>query len=348
MLSGIELSRGFFDDVVRPLADAAVGADHYAAALIGPGSEVLGYDDETSADHDWGPRVQLFISSDEEWDAMQPVREALPETYAGHSLGFGGAHGGAPWIHALDVVSVGGMGHAWIGFDPLEPVDLVDWLSAPSNGLLMLTAGAVFHDGTGDLTAARHRIAWYPDDLWRWLLGCQWRRIGQEQAFVARTAELGDDLGSQMIASRLVRDCIRLAFLIDRRHAPYSKWLGRAFAELPSSRTAAPAVARAQLASDPRDRQAALCDAYEALGLATLGTGLVADIDPARRPFHEREIVVGPADDFANALLAGVQDERLRRLRPHGAIDQVMDSTDADWHLGRPLYTALLAPSRDL
>ncbi len=34
----------------------------YAAALVGPGSEVLGFDTDRSVDHDWGPRLHVFLS----------------------------------------------------------------------------------------------------------------------------------------------------------------------------------------------------------------------------------------------------------------------------------------------
>ena len=50
---------------------------------------------------------------------------------------------------------------------------------------------------------------------------------------MARTAEVGDETGSAVTAGRLVRDAMRLALLLDRRSAPYQKWLGTAFAETP-------------------------------------------------------------------------------------------------------------------
>ncbi|MGD6748549.1 DUF4037 domain-containing protein [Streptomyces sp. BH105] len=59
--------------------------------------------------------------------------------------------------------------------------------------------------------------------MWRHLLACQWQRISQEEAFVGRCAESGDDLGSALVAGRLVRDLMRLCLLPDRRCAPYGK-----------------------------------------------------------------------------------------------------------------------------
>ena len=51
----------------------------YAAALLGPGSEVLGFDTERSTDHDWGPRLQVFLGADEAERHAGPVTEMLAE-----------------------------------------------------------------------------------------------------------------------------------------------------------------------------------------------------------------------------------------------------------------------------
>jgi hypothetical protein len=57
---GLALSRAFYREAVKPVLDEAFPVFSYSAALIGPGSEVLGFDTEMSADHDWGPRVMIF------------------------------------------------------------------------------------------------------------------------------------------------------------------------------------------------------------------------------------------------------------------------------------------------
>jgi hypothetical protein len=79
----------------------------------------------------------------------------------------------------------------------------------------------------------RNRLGWYPDNVWRYLLAAQWTRIVQEEAFVGRAAEAGDELGSRLIAARLAREVMRLCLVLARRYPPYSKWLGTAFAALP-------------------------------------------------------------------------------------------------------------------
>ncbi len=55
-MSGIDLSRAFYTEAIQPLLVKHFPTLEYAAGLIGPGSEVLGYDTEMSRDHNWGPR----------------------------------------------------------------------------------------------------------------------------------------------------------------------------------------------------------------------------------------------------------------------------------------------------
>lgn len=48
-IKGRALSEGFFFDAAKPLLDAHFPALVYSAGLLGFGSDVLGYDDSTSA-----------------------------------------------------------------------------------------------------------------------------------------------------------------------------------------------------------------------------------------------------------------------------------------------------------
>ena len=57
---GLELSRRFFHELVCPLLTGAFPGLCYAAALLGPGSEVLSFDTELSVDHDWGPCLLIL------------------------------------------------------------------------------------------------------------------------------------------------------------------------------------------------------------------------------------------------------------------------------------------------
>ena len=59
-LPGLELSRQFYEEVVRPLLDQRFPGLPHAAGRLGSGSEVLAFDTEMSTDHDWGPCCTSF------------------------------------------------------------------------------------------------------------------------------------------------------------------------------------------------------------------------------------------------------------------------------------------------
>jgi hypothetical protein len=315
---GLELSRRFYTGTVRPLLDAHFPNLPHTAARIGHGSEVQGFDTERSTDHDWGPRLHLFVGAARP-DVADLLGTELTERLWGE-------------VVPLDV---------WfgvrLGFDPREEVSTSDWLATPTQTLAEVTGGAVFHDDLA-LSLARTRLAWYPDDVWRYVLACQWRRLSQEEAFVGRSGEVGDELGSAVVAARQVRDVMRLVLLMNRRCPPYSKWLGSAFARLslPDLR----GMLRSALAATTwQARETYLAEAYTTVARMHNALSLTEPVDPATRPYHSGPYQVLHAERFAEALMATVP-----ALNGRGfvrAIDQYVDSTDVLGHRDRSRAVAL-------
>ena len=164
MISGLRLSRRFYTHVVAP----QLSGIRHSAALLGWGSDVLGYDTARSTDHGWGPRVLVFTD-------QRPPELELPVSFDGVPVRFGWA-GVEPrsWVTVtrLDEWLLG-----QLGVDATGEIDVLDWLLFPQQRLLGVTAGAVFADPDGSLVAVRSTLTWYPDEVWRWLLACQWQRI---------------------------------------------------------------------------------------------------------------------------------------------------------------------------
>jgi hypothetical protein len=233
-----------------------------------------------------------------------------------------------PVTHHVEVAPLGPWLESRLGFDPLQGILTRHWLAVPQQRLLEVTAGAVFHDPDGELARVRAALAWYPDDVWLWLLACQWRRFDQEEPFVGRAAEVGDELGSRLIAARLVRDAMRLAFLMERRYAPYSKWFGSAFAGLEAAATLTPALRDVLDAGDYAAREDALVRVMEELAARHNALRVTELVDPTVRLFHSRPFRVLGSARFVDACLEGVDDPWLRSLSLAGGVDQVSDSTD--------------------
>jgi hypothetical protein len=220
-----------------------------------------------------------------------------------------------------------------LGVDSVEELSVNDWLSFPEQKLLEVTAGEVFYDGLDQLLPLREKLAYYPRDVWLYRLASAWHRIAQEEAFVGRSGDVGDDLGSHIVAARLARDLMRLCFLLERKYAPYSKWLGTAFSHLASAEEVGPMLLAAFGASAWQERERCLAEAYAVVARRQNALALVSpDEDPNPRLYFGRPYQVIFADRFADRLAAAIRDPNVLRIVASsglvGGVDQWADSTD--------------------
>jgi hypothetical protein len=300
---------------------------------------VLAFDDDVSTDHAWGPRLRLFLTDGSPADEIGRVlAEELPVSFAGFPTHFGespdepgtrvlAAVEAGPIAHGIETQTVPEFLRDQLGVDSLAGWTATDWLVTPSQRLLEVTAGEVFVDELGDLTAARAALAWYPHDVWLLVMAGHWRRIAQLEHLHGRAGSRGDDVGSRLVAGSLVGDLMRLGFLHERRYAPYPKWFGTAYARL--ARPEESALADALAAGDWRARERALAEACRHVAESHNLLGVTPAVDPEPREFFGRGFVVLFADRFVDALRAAIRNPDVRAIdHEAGAIDAVSDNTD--------------------
>ncbi len=340
-IPGLQLSRLFYRDAVQPILSRHWLGLRYSAGLLGPGSDVQGFDTAQSMDHDWGPRLWLLLP-DEDFDALsaqidEALRAELPLQVQGFSTHFAGHADGTRWMQPI---SVGPVNHGvkrlpyrktlsgWLHGDPDQPLRVIDWLTLPEQILLEVTSGEVFHDDLG-LSNLRERLRYYPHEVWLYVLAAQWSRIGQEEAFVGRCAQVSDELGSRIVAARLVRDLMKLSFVLARQYAPYTKWFGAAFARLEIAVRLQPILLDVLGAVDWPTRERHLCAAYEMLARVH-NTLNITEVGPTQvTRYYERPFWVIGGGRFAELTCAAIRDPAVLALPPNmGAIDQFVDSTD--------------------
>ena len=332
-IQGLPLAEAFFHEVV---ASALPSDLRYAAARIGPGSEVLGFDDAMSTDHDWGPRLQIFLGAADaaRGPALRDhLAATLPPTFRGWSTHFtppdpednGTQHlqpGRAGAInHRVTFHTPAGFFRGYLGVDPSAPMSPGDWLAMPWHRLRAATSGGVFRDDVG-LEAIRARLRWYPRGVWLHVMASVWQRIGQEEHLLGRTLIREDVLGARILAGRLVRDVMWLAFLMQRVYPTYPKWLGTAFGALESAPRLAPLLEAAWA------DQGALCGALEVLAGMHNALGVTPALDATRRRFFGRPFDVIGGERFAGALRAAIRDPAVRAMPLIGSVDVFSDNTD--------------------
>jgi hypothetical protein len=328
-LSGRELARQFHADVVAPLLIRAIPGLRYAAGRLGSGSDVLGFDDEMSRDHDWGCRLTLLVG-ERDRDAVPAIRglleQELPESYQGLPVRFP-LTGDSPLSHMIDIATVADFVTSRLGVDPAAGLSPADWLILTGQSVLEVTEGPVFSDGTGELTQVRATLRWYPPDVERYVLAAGWQRLSQQMPLAGRAAERGDELGSRLISAQLTDDLIWLAFLLSRQWPPYAKWRGTAFQALPIAAGLAGPLSTAAAAPDWRERESGLADACEVLLTAQRARGLPAPA-AAVVPFWGRPYRTVD-DAIQETLLADVTDPFVVRLPAGiGSVEQWADNTD--------------------
>ncbi|HEY3312860.1 MAG TPA: DUF4037 domain-containing protein [Anaerolineales bacterium] len=344
-IPGLDLAERYYFGLLQPLLRQHFPKLEYAAALIGYGSEVLGFDTPMSMDHAWAPRLQLFLA-ESEMQAAGQIDELLRRQLPTHLLGFplgARASDDEPGVFFMDEQTQPGQVNHKIritclrefikeelDWDLRQPLEPADWLTFPSQVLRALTAGRVFYDAPRELTNLRRELAFYPRDIWLYLLACGWDRLGQEQPLMQRAGYVGDELGSALMGSRLARDLISLCFLMERQYAPYPKWFGSAFKQLPCAAEISPLLWRVKTATSWQERANALGEACVLLAHKHNDLGITAPMPEALIPFHGRPFQVIQAEKFTAALFENLSDPQIQRIAkkgPLGGIDQISDNT---------------------
>lgn len=383
---GATLAERYYHEAVAPILSRFFPDVPYSAALIGPGSDVLGYDTRESMDHNWAPRLTLFlreedaeaarkycppefagrrrrmlVTDDPEVSGQQAVvrrkphalaedmdyvlRRDLPDEVCGiptSILGYGPDSGAlrrrksGGVNHFITFQTVAGFLRAYLEWNGASKPTVLEWLTFPEHRLAALRRSRVFHDGLGTLEAARERLAYYPDAVWRYLLAAQWARIGTEESYLGRAGAAGDELGSRLVAARLAHYLMRLGFLMERVFPPFTKWFGRGFSELSCAGALSPPLLRLQAATDYAAREEALCDCYRIVVGLHNRLGITEPLSAEAGPFQRlRPYRVIHGELVSRAISRTITDPELRALRGTdgfgliGSIDQVADGVIA-------------------
>jgi Domain of unknown function (DUF4037) len=326
--AGSELARDFHADVVGPLLAQAMPGLRYAVGRLGSGSDVLGFDDAMSRDHDWGCRLTLLVDETDRAAVPQVsarLEEELPESYRGLPVRFPVTWDPGP-THNVEVATVSDFAVSRLGIDPTVELSAPDWLILTGQSVLEVTGGPVFADRTAQLAQVRTKLRWYPRDVELYVLAAGWRRLSQEMPMIGRTAERGDELGSRLLSTRLAGDLMWLALTLSREWPPYPKWQGTAFRALRVAADLDGPLTAAATAADWRGREDALASACEILLDTQRAQGLPAPAS-AVIPFWDRPYRT--IDDAVSAaLLSAITDPDVGRLPTVGSVEQWVSNVD--------------------
>lgn len=232
-MKGLELSRSFWAEHGRPALESLPGYEQAAVGLCGAGSDCLGYDDETSRDHDWGPGFMVWLPEGTDRSltfSLSAAYDKLPGEFRGWKVPRRSRMGDSRY----GVKTMEGFFRPFTGTNG-APETWRQWLYTPSWALAQAVSGEVFCDGPGDFTRIREEIAHgMPEDVRRKKIAARAALMAQSGQYnLVRCRKHGEEGAARLAAAEFVREAAYMAFLLNGRHMPYYKWALRALGELP-------------------------------------------------------------------------------------------------------------------
>lgn len=224
-MNGLELSEQFYEEFGKPMIKEKFPeyADRIAVGLVGEGSECLGFDDEFSKDHDYGPGFIMWLT-DEDYEkigtALNDEYRKLPIGYKGtvriespEGRGRMGAHSISSWYSRI-------LGYKDIHFDAF-------FLVVDEANLNKATNGKVFTDPRGEFSKIRNELkAYYPDKIWLSRIASEMTLVSQMGQYNYERALKRNDISGAMIClTGFMEHAMKLTYLLCREYAPYYKWL---------------------------------------------------------------------------------------------------------------------------
>ena len=97
--------------------------------------------------------------------------------------------------------------------------------------LYFLRHGAIWYDGTGEISSWREALHYYPEKIWRLRLAEEVFQVWQhgEYNFAQRVAKRNDPLAKTTCIGEFVNGVMRTVLLLNRDYTPYWKWLAHEF-----------------------------------------------------------------------------------------------------------------------
>lgn len=235
-MKGLELAEKYYDTYGRTMIDEQFPeiAGYTAAGLVGYGSECLGFDDEISRDHDYGPSFCIWLPREiyvRCGNAVQTAYDALPKAFLGFSERVEEAQGKG----RVGALCLEDFYRGILGRETLPQTD-AEWLMIPEEALATAVNGCVFEDRLGQFSLFREGLLrYYPDRVWRSKLADALARVAQAGQYnYARAMRRGERVAAELALNEFVWESMHLVYLLNRTYAPFYKWMHRGLRELPT------------------------------------------------------------------------------------------------------------------
>ena len=234
---GLDLSEEFYEQIAKPSLFEQFPAfvNRMAIGLVGEGSECFGYDDEISADHDFGPGFCIWLTKEDYryyGKELQKWYENLPTEYKGYSRKDKPTTGGS---NRVGVWCMDDFFKHFVGYsDPMQISEEDAVMNIPEDAMATILNGRIFHDPSGMFS--KKRLAFYEiftDKIWKTKLANSLIMLGKYGQYnYPRAMKREDYVTAQMILYKYIEELLKFIHYINRVFPPYYKWLKKSASSL--------------------------------------------------------------------------------------------------------------------
>ena len=225
-MTGLELCRKYYEQVGRPMLEEKFSdyLPRIAAGLVGEGSDCLGFDDEISRDHDFGPGFCIWLCKEDYYKIgaeMQRSYNALPKEFMGFAARKTSDRGNG----RVGVIEISSFYRQFIGNEQ-PPKDMMRWLYLPEQKITAATSGQVFEDNLGEFSSIRNALLnYYPEDVRIKKIAARAAAMAQSGQYnYARCMRRGDVVAANIAVGEFVKASLSMLYLLNKKYSPYYKW----------------------------------------------------------------------------------------------------------------------------
>lgn len=214
---GLNLCESYYFDIGKPMLENAFSnyMSKMSIGLVGMGSECLGYDDEISRDHDFGPGFCIWLPKKD----YREIGFVLQNAYNQLTLEYEG------FKRENSKRGQGRLGVFCIEDFFIIPQSLMQWLEIDEYLLCMLTGGRIFDDFLGEVTSRRKILKYYPEDVRLKKLAKSVAKMAQSGQYnYLRCLKRHDYVAASLALNEFIDEALSCIYLLNKKYKPYYKW----------------------------------------------------------------------------------------------------------------------------
>lgn len=219
--SNLERCRSFYETYGKPMIAGKFPEyeGRIAVGLVGEGSDCFGFDDEISADHDYGLGFCMWLTKEDYEKIGASLQKQYDALIAEH---------GEIALHNSLLNQRRGVFEIETFYKELLGEQEEYQLAQAVNG-------EVFRDDLGEFSSIRKRLLeYYPEKVWREKLAKALHDFSQyAQSNYPRMMARKDYVTASLCISKAMESAMDMVYLLNRTYAPYYKWKKKGLEKLP-------------------------------------------------------------------------------------------------------------------